>query len=545
MVFDMSKEDKKKYFYERNDYLLESPVNKFFEEILWMTEDEFQAWVREMRKEVVYAWDVLGIPPRVGWDEHDIIEQFKALKSFPISEVLVEDEATGEKNAIRPSTIVGNAANQFFPTMMKTKINYSKDVSEGASIYDHFADDKFLPKVYTYARRHFKRDSFYHHSNPINPNNPTAIFGDEDRAPCKTGMEWIEKFLSRAREDGTIIDGVKGEWSFWLSEKEEESEYTGYDDKLRGVSYLTISKEEFEALKSRLNPKVYTNIGLKKDPQNYQIRAFLLGQKVFPVGFKAFRISWCQYAVNFPPTAARFLYEEFTKHVPGKATVYDPSAGWGGRILGAMAASRSLHYVGTDPNTDHWIEELGCTKYAYLADFFNKNVVDNSLSSLFGSDANTYEIFQLGSEVIHNDPRFWKYRGKLDLIFTSPPYFAKEGYSADAEQSCNKFPEYEAWVEGFLRPTLTTCWEYLKSNRYLLFNIADAKFGNDMLPLEGDSIRICKELGFSHVATYKLVLARMPGSNRIDDAGSLKAKNSCVVNGLKMKHEPIFVFHKQ
>ncbi len=534
-----------KYFYERNDYLLNSSVNKFFEEILWMTEDEFQTWVRDMRKEVVYAWDVLGIPPRVGWNEHDIIEQFNNLKAFPISEVLVVDEATGERNAIRPSTIVGNAANQFFPTMMKTKINYSKDVSEGASIYDHFADNKFLPKVYTYARRHFKRDSFYHHSNPINPANPFPVFGDEDRNPCATGLEWIKKFLARS-SDGLIVDGVKGEWSFWLSEKEEdEGEYTGYDDKLRGASYLTISKDEFLSIKDSLNPKVYTNIGLKKDPQFYQIRAFRLGQKVFPIGFKAFRISWCQYAVNFPPTAAKFIYEEFTKHVPGKATVYDPSSGWGGRILGAMSASRPLHYVGTDPNTDHWIEELGCTKYEYLADFFNRNVVDNSLASLFGSAANTYEVFQLGSEVIASDPRFQKYKGNLDLIFTSPPYFAKEGYSDDPEQSCNKFPQYEAWVEGFLRPTLTTCWEYLKNDRFLLWNIASAKFGNDMLPLEEDSIRICKELGFVHVDTYKLVLARMPGSNRIDEEGGMKAKNSCVVNGLKMKMEPIFVFHKK
>ena len=44
----------------------------------------------------------------------------------------------------------------------------------------------------------------------------------------------------------------------------------------------------------------------------------------------------------------------------------------------------------------------------------------------------------------------------------------------------------------FFRPTLTNAYKYLKSDRYLL-NIAD-KFGNKMLPLESDSINICKEL---------------------------------------------------
>ena len=57
-----------KYFYEKNTEFLESPVNKTFEEILWMPKDKFRQWVIDMRKEVVRLWNEKGQPPRVGYN---------------------------------------------------------------------------------------------------------------------------------------------------------------------------------------------------------------------------------------------------------------------------------------------------------------------------------------------------------------------------------------------------------------------------------------------------------------------------------------------
>ncbi len=51
---------------------------------------------------------------------------------------------------------------------------------------------------------------------------------------------------------------------------------------------------------------------------------------------------WRSAPTNFPPAIAKYLYLRFTKHV-GKdkvVTVYDPSAGWGGRLLGALACHK-------------------------------------------------------------------------------------------------------------------------------------------------------------------------------------------------------------
>ena len=240
------------------------------------------------------------------------------------------------------------------------------------------------------------------------------------------------------------------------------------------------------------------------------------------------------------------MYERFTENYKDqdRICIYDPSCGWGGRILGAMSArsDRSIHYVGTDPNTDNYPDGLHPDgKYGSLADFYNtKTYRGNS----FFSTTNSYEIFRLGSEVIGENKDFQKYKGKIDLIFTSPPYFNREAYSEDETQSYKKFSSYESWRDGFLRPTLKTCAEYLKNDRYLLWNIADLLIKGEYLPLEQDSKDILKEYGLEYKYTLKMALESMPGQNRVDENGIPKCKNFCKVNGRPMKYEPVFVFYK-
>ena len=60
-----------------------------------------------------------------------------------------------------------------------------------------------------------------------------------------------------------------------------------------------------------------------------------------------------------------------------------------------------------------------------LATFFNTKTVrgNPAISRFFDDNAgiNTFEIYQLGSEVMQYNDGFQKYRGKIDLVFTSPP----------------------------------------------------------------------------------------------------------------------------
>ncbi len=531
-----------KHFYERNNYILEHDINKNFEEVLWMTEDEFRTWVIDMRNTIVYAWDELGIPPRVGYDEQAIVNQMDKIGSFPVHQFEMVDELTGKKNLIRNTSVVGNCVNQWFPTMMKTRINYTANSDDGKSIYDHFADPGLLEKVLKYARRHFKRDSFYHYSLPVKANDKENFIFH-----CKTGEEWIERFEAEERQYNRS--------DYWIVPKKEEAEYTGYNEELKGQQWLTLNKEQVDTL--NIPDKCKTNIDYIES-DNFQIRYFEYGQKLFPIGLKAFRVSFCQYAVNFPPLTAKYLYEKYTQHIvedesdsKDSIVIYDPSAGWGGRLLGAMGIrdDRTVHYIGTDPNTDHLIEDGTSTKYEDFGKFYNTRT--NRGKSLF-PHTHSFQIFREGSECIRDDPEFRRFRAEVDLVFTSPPYFSKEKYSEDATQSCTKFGKsYQQWVDGFLKPTLETAVEWLKPNRYLLWNVANVKFGKDMMPLEDDSRKILDSLGMEYVETLKMTLAQMPGGNRIDtDTGLPKTESFCKVKSadgkkeIYLKYEPILVYFK-
>lgn len=528
------------YFYERNSKMMESPVNKTFEELLWMSKDEFRQWVIDLRTTVVRLWDVDGQPPRVGYDEPEIIAQFRKMERFGVKTFEHTDEHTGEHNVVRCTTNLGNAINQFFPTMMKTRINYTKDPSAGRSIYDYFARPDLLDKFVTYASRHFKRDSFYNYSRPLKA-------GDDSQhgiLPVSTDtITWIRQFEE-------LNYRTRGKWDYWLIPAEEgDAIYTGYCEALKNQVQLRLTRAQIEDLGSLIPEPCKTNVDWSKS-ETYGIRVFERGQRIFPVGLKAFRVSFCQYAVNFPPLIAKYIYEKYTE--PWKSeeniVVWDPSSGWGGRLLGAMAVrdDRHLTYLGNDPNTDHNTTP-GRTKYHEISDFYRNNIQKGGMWSILGmTDEHTeFRFWQQGSEEMQFEPEFQQYKGKVSLVFTSPPYFAKEAYSEDPEQSYKKFSQYEQWRDGFLKETLKTATEWLRPGGYLAWNIADATFGGERLPLEEDSRQYLESLGMEFVETVKMALAQTPGGNRIDATTGLpKFKNFCKVDGMWLKFEPIFIFHK-
>ena len=76
-------------------------------------------------------------------------------------------------------------------------------------------------------------------------------------------------------------------------------------------------------------------------------------------------------------------------------------------------------------------------------------------------------------------------------------------------------------------------------NRYLLWNIADIKIGKSIFhPLEQDSIDIIESLGGKYEGKLKMLMASMVG---VDQSN---VKNKVDVDGVTVKYEPIFIFHK-
>jgi hypothetical protein len=555
----LSTRSPRKWFYERNSKFLVNPVNKYFEDVLWMSQSEFRHWVRELRKVVTWLWDKDGMPPVCGQAEKDIVDDFAQIESFQVYSFLKDHAGKHNQRIIVNDTNVGSAVNQWFPTMMKTTINHSANLEAGRSIYDYFKKRELFESFVKYATRHFKKDSFRKYSHRI----PKQ---DSDTAKylfrCDTGVEWIKKFEAKANKLRLTHD-------YWLSAVKDDAQNSDCDDAPQNTTFLTVSRTDLKTLPTPEKCKV--NITDDSEKRQYLIRVFEKKQRLFPDGFAAFRTSMAQFASNFPPLTAKFIYERYlTKlDVKGKAYIWDPSAGWGGRILGAMGIRRefNVHYIGTDPNTDHTTGN-GRTKYHEIADFYNAvrtgKKRGHGKRRRFPKTVNSYEIYQCGSENMRKQPQFQQYRGRLDIVFSSPPYFAKEVYSEDANQSSVKHGIFEEWRDFYLKPTLETAVEWLRPGGYLIWNIANIKLGKKRFGLEDASCKILKELGMKRIEVLHMALSNMPGANRQDSikakqrqkrsAGSnkisskLSTAHGCVFesNGklLDRKYEPIFVYQK-
>jgi hypothetical protein len=540
------------YFYERSKFS-EFKSNTTYHQLLSVTDDEFGDWARLLRKEVTEQWDERGTPPVIGRDEDGIIEKFKKLKSNPadywVKDLSGDEESLGIiQNFNKDASVV----NQFFPTMLKTKISIGKSAEGGLSIYDHFSDPNLLEKFVKIMRRAVRKDSMYSWSRSIVNKKDENPFWDG-----QTGYEFIKD-----AHDGKVFTGIHSNLGIVIAKvkKNTIANYGTFNSEYVGFGNLYLTAEQIQELKDGgyLNDTQLANVKKIEESSTseagtiteylYLIRWYNKTDGIFPKILQVFRLSCGQPAVNFPALTAKWLYENYTNHIDQEEpfVVYDSSSGWGGRIIGAMSSRKKVHYVGTDPNPDNYIQELGKSRYEYVADFYNRNCVDD-FSDTFGKffsvekQGNTYEVFQDGSELIKNNPEFQKYKGKLDFAFTSPPYFNREQYSQDENQSFKAYAEYENWRDNFLKPTLTTIYEYLKNDRYIVWNIADIKIGsNTYYPLEQDSIDILTELGCEYKGKLKMLMTRMVGL----DPSKSGIKNAVEHNGKVYKFEPMFVFRK-
>lgn len=210
-------------------------------------------------------------------------------------------------------------------------------------------------------------------------------------------------------------------------------------------------------------------------------------------------------ATNFPPMRAKALFEHFA---PENGTVYDYCMGFGGRMLGALSSHKNLTYIGTDPNTQTYdqLVELGI-----------------AIEGVTGRE-DSFDIYCAGSET---DAVASRYAGQVDFAFSSPPYFTLERYTDEETQSYNKYGEVDAWLDGFVRPTVQNIYTVLKPDRYYAVNIADFKIGSKTVNYVDDWIKISEEVGFTYVKNIPMKLQTRTGNR---DKGD--------------KAEGVFVFYK-
>ena len=492
-ALDIIRNKKKKIGKIKRTNLHELKSNITYDEIQNFSFPQLSKWVDDLRNEIVGLWDS-GNPPIIGKSKEDVIKSFKKLKDYPIDNFIFEDKNYPHiLGFIRNYTKV--PCNQFFPSMYSTKIDNQP------SIKDFFYEDGLKRRFKRHIVRNVRFDGMYSFSKYLtNPNGQSDV-------------DYFQKWRK----------GLNGTIGFYL-EPVNQGEDNGSHDNL----YIDTKTSKKLLKRGVLDSFDFRNVMdfESTEPSGYMVRQYEKKKKVIPSLLQVFRIGLgTQPAVNFPPLTARWIYEKFlTKNE--SHIVWDMCSGWGGRLLGSLSSNRKIKYIGTDVNTNN----KGC--YEELGEFYNREC----------DGENTYEIYYEGAEVIHKNKSFQKYKGELSMCFTSPPYFHRERYSEDEEQSCKRFPNYRDWLNGFMKPMVKNCWDYLKPQGYLIINIADIKMGeNNFIPLEQDTIGLSIQQGFNYVGRYDMVMARMVGVS-VDGV-----KNNWFDMNTKKtsKTEPILILRKE
>ena len=177
-------------------------------------------------------------------------------------------------------------------------------------------------------------------------------------------------------------------------------------------------------------------VGGRLDEKSY-ISAFRLGTYI---------------ATQFKPVVAKAIYD-----ITNAKTVLDTSCGWGDRLAGFFA-SDAEEYYGCDPNPNTY------QRYQEQIATYNK----------FLPTPKKVQIWNCGAEDLpyHMLP-------KIDVAFTSPPYFSTEQYNKGGDkqelQSWHKFNEYDKWRDEFY---LSVAEKTMEVSKFMFVNIMDPKIHN-------------------------------------------------------------------
>ena len=212
-----------------------------------------------------------------------------------------------------------------------------------------------------------------------------------------------------------------------------------------------------------------------------------VNEKVFPLdiplgeriktAFRLCGIRCCRKVSQFPLKTINELLDLYTK--PGD-NYYDFSCGWGIRALSAM--THNVNYFGTDPN-EALVDKIMEMKTDYDA-------LTNKTHKL--------DIHKHGSEIYISE---WK--GKMDFIFSSPPYFALEIYKSETQSYIDGMT-YQDWLDKYAKPTIYNIYLYLKDSGVYAVNIKDIFFDKKVYTLEKDFVEISQEAGFELIEIRNL-----------------------------------------
>lgn len=183
---------------------------------------------------------------------------------------------------------------------------------------------------------------------------------------------------------------------------------------------------------------------------------------------------------NYKPMVAKAVMAKYSEAGP----IVDFSAGYGGRLLGALALNKS--YIGIEPNK---AQIAGCLR------------LTKALSRLHFSLPGIQLLNGVAEDELSHLPNNF-----ADLVFSSPPYFDWEHYSESNNQSFKRFPGFEQWRSSFLELVIAESYRILSKNGHLVLNVTN---GN-RLPSSAHVKDAARSVGFRLLTVHRMVLRKVP-----------------------------------
>lgn len=166
--------------------------------------------------------------------------------------------------------------------------------------------------------------------------------------------------------------------------------------------------------------------------------------------------------------------------------VLDPCAGWGGRMLGTLAAGAK--YTGCEPCLETVSGLQGILREISMDANIIPKPAEEGLIGLRG----------------------------FDMILTSPPYFNLEKYSSEHTQSISLYDTWDKWLTEWLDPIITLSLSCLLDNGISCWSVKNFKT-NGTYNLADEVIDAHKRLGWKLIRIVKMVGSGRPGEGRIKD----------------------------
>ena len=501
----------------------------------WTKEEteHYDNFIEKLRRYLKFCYNVYHHPLVNGRELNDII---KSLKSFYKLDVSGTKRKSKDDGVVRDDVLFnmnkhGNVINHWFPEQYDTKIATSSksDLTKSKSIIDSLRNkEKFHRMMRIMTLPEINRMGFYLITFPnfLNSHKFTGTNATRYEEKVKVLQE---VFLKQ------------------IEDKIKEEDITGFHEKITARREVYIGFHKW----------FYTSEYYKDEEFQHIHKTWIdviNETTLYPELVQIMRIGDSnQCAVNYPPAIAKYIYENSIPnwHKLDEIVILDPCSGWGGRLCGFLGAAsdkyheKKITYLGTDVNSNtHTFNgkprfgtdpEGDLDQNGMIYEFWNKNIIPiEDRVKVLKSIRPAQELTQV----------YGDYIGKVDFAMTSPPYFNRELYSDDENQSF-KLGTYEDWRDSFLEPFIGEVYKLLKVGGIFYLNIADIKITKTLIyPLEQDSIDFGKKAGFEYYGKKKMVMTKMVGNDISKQTGREMQNITDTVDMGLNKYEPVFMFKK-